>query len=410
MILGCIADDFTGASDIAGILAAEGMHTGLLTELSDIATSPSEAGVLALKSRSIPANDAVAMSLQALDRFRAAGCRQIFFKYCSTFDSSPDGNIGPVAEALANALGARNVVVCPAFPANGRTVYMGNLFVGDVALADSGMRGHPVTPMTDSDIRRWLKQQSRGPVSHIMHPVVRRGEDAIRAQLAEREGLVVVDAIDDDDLRAIAPALRDAPLITGGSALAMGLPDNYRKAGLIGQGAEARVGVAGPAIILAGSCSDATLRQVATYRTMHPSLGIDVARLIAGDPIRDECDAFLIEHAARAPLIFSSAPAEARKKDDGHDPRVVSRRIEDLLAELARRAATRGVKRFVVAGGETSGAVTAALRPGPLTVGQSICPGVPALGNGSLALALKSGNFGGDDFFEAALRALEPRQ
>ena len=163
MILGCIADDFTGAGDIAGLIAAEGMTTSLFTSIDSFADDGSEAGVIALKTRSIPVAEAVAQSLAALDILLAAGCRQIVFKYCSTFDSTPQGNIGPVAEALAQRLNVRQAIVCPSFPANGRTVYQGNLFVGAVPLSESGMRDHPLTPMTDSDLRRWLKPQTSSP-------------------------------------------------------------------------------------------------------------------------------------------------------------------------------------------------------------------------------------------------------
>lgn len=408
MILGCIADDFTGAADLAGTLAAEGMATTLLTSIDDVATAEGDAGVVALKTRSIAAADAVAQSLAALERLMSAGCRQFFFKYCSTFDSTPQGNIGPVAEALAARLDARGVVVCPAFPANGRTLYQGHLFVGDVLLAESGMRHHPLTPMTDSDIRRWLARQTRGDVSHVPLATVRRGPDEARRAIAAAAGLVVVDAIADDDLRTIGCAVANARLVTGGSALAMGLPDNFRREGLIGSRTLARPGARGPAIVLSGSCSAATNAQVAWYRSRHPSMAVDVDALLGGAPVLEAANAFLAQHAHEAPLVYSTAPPEVSGRFIGADGRNrAAEAVERLLAVLAVRAVARGVTRIVVAGGETSGAVVEALRPGPLAVGAEIAPGVPALGRPGLALALKSGNFGDERFFASAAAALE---
>jgi 3-dehydrotetronate 4-kinase len=229
MILGCIADDFTGAGDLASILTGQGMRTSLLTSIGDIESARADAGVVALKTRSVAPADAIRQSLEALSALRGAGCEQFYFKYCSTFDSTREGNIGPVAEALLRELGATKAIVCPAFPANGRTVFQGHLFVGDTLLAESSMRDHPITPMTDSDIRRWLSHQCTGAVSHVPHRIVAMGTEAIaRALDAVPHGLIVCDAIADGDLRAIGYAAKDMALITGGSALALGLPDNLR--------------------------------------------------------------------------------------------------------------------------------------------------------------------------------------
>ena len=407
MILGCIADDFTGAGDIAGLIAAEGMRTSMFTSLAGFEDDGCEAGVVALKTRSVPAADAVAQSLDALERLLGAGCRQIVFKYCSTFDSTPEGNIGPVAEALADRLGERRAIVCPAFPANGRTVYQGNLFVGDVPLAESGMRDHPLTPMTDSDVRRWLKPQTRLPVGHIPLGAVRSG--ALRDRLAALDGLIVVDAIDDGDLRLVAKAVAGASLVTGGSAVAAGLPGNFRAAGLIGTHSLPDFARPGPAIVLSGSCSIATNAQVAAYRTTNPSIAIDVDRLMAGAPVLEEVDTFLAAHAGQAPLAYSTAaPDQSRRFILPNGSNSAAAAIEHALAQLAVRAAARGICKIVVAGGETSGGVVSALHPGPLQVGRMIAPGVPLLGNDRFAFALKSGNFGGPDFLRDAVRALEP--
>lgn len=406
MILGCIADDFTGASDVAGLIAAQGMATKLFTALDDI-SDDSEAGVLALKTRSISPSEAIAQSLMGTERFIAAGCRQIHFKYCSTFDSTPRGNIGPVAEALAMRLGAPNAVVCPAFPANGRTLYQGNLFVGDVPLSESGMRDHPLNPMTDSDIRRWLAQQTTLAVSHIALEDVRAGRTS--NLLREREGLVVVDAIEDADLWRIGESLGDAPFVTGGSAIAMALPENFRRRGLINQTPVPTLTRAGPTVVLSGSCSRATIAQVESYRQRHPSIAIDVDRLLAGESILEEVNAFLADHVNAAPLAFSTAaPDESRRFVDKNGNNRAAQAIEALIAQLAVRAEMRGVRKFVVAGGETSGSVISALRPGALEVGVMITPGVPLLSNGQMVLALKSGNFGSRTFLSEAVAAMEP--
>ena len=407
MILGCIADDFTGAGDVASTLAREGMRTSLIPTIEAVAEADCDAGVVALKTRSIAPAEAVAQSLRALEALLRQGCRQIMFKYCSTFDSTPEGNIGPVAEALADALGVRGVVVCPAYPTNGRTVYQGHLFVADRLLSDTGMRDHPLCPMTESDLRRWLGFQAREPVGHVPHAIVAQGAAAIRQSLAGPERLYVVDAIADNDLRAIGAAASQARLITGGSGVALGLPDNFRAMGLIGGAATPVVRALGPAIILSGSCSETTRRQVALYRDEHPSYEIDVGRLMAGDAILKEADDFATRHAAEAPLIFSSAaPAAVLAVATEHGSLGAAAKVEQLLADLAVRAVARGARRIVVAGGETSGAVVSALDPGPMRVGEDIAPGVPALTAGKIALALKSGNFGPPDFFMQAVTAL----
>lgn len=413
MLLGCIADDFTGAGDLANTLARGGMHTRLFVGLPPNAqVFDCEGAVIALKSRSIPAAEAVAQSLAALDRLQAAGSRQILFKYCSTFDSTSEGNIGPVAEALAGRLGVRGVVVCPAFPATGRTVYQGHLFVGDRLLSESGMERHPLTPMTDPDLRRWLSTQTRSVPGHIPLSVVRRGADAVARALAESDTiLTVVDATSDEDLRTIGQALSDATLITGGSGIALGLPDNFRDQGLLGRSSPGFVTRSGPAIILAGSCSTATRAQVARHAARFPALAIDVARLIAGEDVAGEVEAFIASRLGEMPLVYSTAEPElVSAGQQRHGAARSAEAVEALFGELARRSLVLGAERLVVAGGETSGAVVTALGLDALEVGPEIEPGVPALSATSagrpLALALKSGNFGGPDFLAKAVARL----
>ncbi len=421
MLLGVIADDFTGASDIANTLAkghgsAPGLATTQFLGLPSRDADPAcDAGVVALKSRSIPAADAVKQSLAALAWLQAQGCRQFVFKYCSTFDSTPEGNIGPVGEALAEALGVAGVVACPAFPTAGRTLYQGNLFVGDVPLAESSLRTHPLNPMTDSDLRRWLRRQTEHPVGHIGWAHVRQGAPAVAVALAEAgsrgEALVVVDAVTDEDLIAIGTACADAKLITGGSGIALGLPANFRRAGLAVRSGGGFRPVSGPEAVLAGSCSQATLGQVARHAERHPVRRVTVSEVMRGAVTADTLVAFMRENRGCAPLVCSSdAPDHVRAAQTEFGANAVAHALDSLFAETARQLVADGVRRLVVAGGETSGAVVSALGLDALAIGPEIAPGVPAMSTAAgppLALALKSGNFGAPDFFETALRVLE---
>ena len=416
MLLGCIADDFTGAGDLANTLSSAGMHTRIFIGLPGGHIGGCDAGVIALKSRSVPAADAVAQSLAALERLREAGCRQFVFKYCSTFDSTTEGNIGPVASALAQALDVRGVVVCPAFPATGRTVYQGHLFVGDRLLSESGMERHPLTPMSDPDIRRWLASQGGSRPGHIVHAVVRGGAAAIRSALAQhaQEGttLVVVDAISDCDLRAIGRAAADALLVTGGSGIALELPNNFARAGLLSQAVTGFAACIGDAFALAGSCSSTTLAQVTMHLQDHPGLWIDPDRIVAGERVAEEAEAFLHRHRGEGPLIYSSAEAErVRSTQAVYGGATAAAAVEACLGNIAVRALAAGFERLVVAGGETSGAVTTALGITMLEIGPEIDPGVPMMSTTDragrpLALALKSGNFGHVGFFAKAMAVL----
>ena len=409
MKLGCIGDDFTGSSDLANTLAKQGMRTVQYTGVpSEPAPSEVEAGVVALKSRSIDPKDAVAQSLAALDWLRAQGCSQIFFKYCSTFDSTPEGNIGPVADAMAEALEARKVIVCPAFPGTGRQLFQGHLFVNDRLLSESGLENHPLTPMTDPDIRRWLSLQTRSEVGHVAVQDVFAGADRITAAL-EREHqagrrLIVVDAVRDADLMEIGAAARDLPLITGGSGVALGLPRNFgcRPGDVPWQGQ------AGKAIALSGSCSTATRAQIARHAVSGPVREISAADVIEGRLGAADLVGWLLDQSG-LPLVYSSAdPATVRQVQDEFGRERSARILEQLFADIARGAVEAGVTRVITAGGETSGAVVEGLELTTLEIGPEIDPGVPCLRAGpDLVVALKSGNFGGEDFFEKADRMLQ---
>lgn len=408
MKLGCIGDDFTGSSDLANTLAKGGMR---VTQYTGVPQGPAdasvEAGVVALKSRSIDPDKAVALSLQALEWLQAQGCTQFFFKYCSTFDSTAEGNIGPVADALAEALDAHQVIVCPAFPGTGRSVYQGHLFVNDVLLNESGMQNHPLTPMTDPDLRRCMAAQSRFSVGHVGASAVFQGPSAIKAALAAQESAghrhVVVDAIRDEDLRAIGAAAADLPLITGGSGVALGLPANFGCTA----GAVAWRGQPGPVIALSGSCSNATRAQVARHRAAHPVREIVAAEVIEGRLTPADMAAWLLSQSG-VPLAYSSAdPDVVRAVQEQYGREASATALEAFFSETARLCRDGGATRIITAGGETSGAVIEGLGLDQLDIGPEIDPGVPALRTGlDLVVALKSGNFGAEDFFEKANRVL----
>jgi uncharacterized protein YgbK (DUF1537 family) len=423
MLLGVIADDFTGASDIANTIA-KGLHGqgGLKTaQFLGVPVQDSvrdiEAGVISLKTRSIPAKEAIDQSLAALAWLQKQGCEQFVFKYCSTFDSTADGNIGPVAEAIAKALAVRGVVACPAFPTAGRTVYQGHLFVGGRLLHESGMQHHPLNPMTDPDIRRWLQQQCGNAVGYVDWPTVKAGGDAIakalRASAAKDEVLTIVDAIDDADLLAIGAAVRDSQFVTGGSGIALGLPANFIAQEKASGTLPEKAAVEGPEAILAGSCSSATRGQIDFHLHSHPGLAVAIHEVMAGSMTERDIVAFALANEGRAPIAYSSAtPADVEAAQARYGRQAVADRLDRLFADAARDLVDAGVRRLVVAGGETSGAVVSALAVQSVAIGEEIDPGVPVLSVTapvSMALALKSGNFGSRDFFSKALQRMAGR-
>lgn len=420
-LLGVIADDFTGATDIAGMLVKAGMRTVQTIGVPDAAKALDDvdAIVVALKSRTIPAAEAVALSLRALGTLQQRGCRQFFFKYCSTFDSTDAGNIGPVADALLGALASDFTIFCPAFPANGRTIFNGYLFVGPVLLSESGMRHHPLTPMTDPSLVRVLQRQTRRKVGLIPLSIVQAGVDATRAAIARLRGEgiahAVIDAVADADLMTIGAACAGLPLITGGSGVSMGLPANFRQAGLLPttDSAAALPPVKGHAAILAGSCSTATLGQIADFEKRGAALRLDTVALCDGRDVVGPALAWAQARLGNAPVLVSSSgtPDEVKALQARFGLEASSQRIEAAMASLARGLVDAGVGRLVVAGGETSGAVVNALGARALRIGPEIDPGVPwtaatTEGGRVVALALKSGNFGTVDFFTKAFAVL----
>jgi len=414
MKLGCIGDDFTGSSDLANMLAKEGMRVTQFTGVPDGAAPDSvDAGVVALKSRTIPVEQAVRLSLEALEWLQAQGCTQFFFKYCSTFDSTKDGNIGPVIDALMERLGAPSVIVCPAFPAAGRSVYQGHLFVNDTLLSESGMEHHPLTPMTDPDIRRWLAHQTGHGVGHVPATVVFEGPEAIAkaitAETTAGRPIIVVDAIRDADLRQIGAAVKELPLITGGSGIALGLPANLMSRTELAAPDTNWTGLQGPGAIIAGSASRMTRAQVARWSENHPSYEITAEQVMEQQITPKDAARFALDAQSTA-LIYSSAdPETVKAAQERFGREAVAGKLEEFFAETARQLVAGGVKRLVTAGGETSGAVVEGLKIRALRIGPEIAPGVPAVADQGrdLVLALKSGNFGDEDFFEKALAVLE---
>jgi 3-dehydrotetronate 4-kinase len=429
VLLGAIADDFTGATDLCNTLVRGGMRTVQLIDVprgnfgnGDTPVPDAEAVVIALKSRTIPADRAIDMSLDALIWLRRAGARQILFKYCSTFDSTDEGNIGPVAEALLDALDSDFTLYCPAFPEAGRTIFKGYLFVGDVLLSESGMRDHPLTPMRDPSLVRVLQRQAKGKVGLVQHATVAKGSEAIAAAFAglKQQGCrhAVVDAIADRDLAAIGEAARDFALITGGSGIALGLPENFRRRGLIGDGAaaDALPKITGKAAVLSGSCSQATLAQLGYMQERAPVFTIDPFAAASGRSVSDEALAWAADKLGERPILFAATapPDQVATIQAKLGRERAGALVEGIMAEIAKGLVDRGVRRLVVAGGETAGAVVQALGVTGLRIGRQIDPGVPWTvslptrdDEPALALALKSGNFGAPDFFLRAFDAFE---
>lgn len=414
MLLGCIADDFTGATDLANNLVRGGMR---VVQTIGVPCEPLagevDAVVVALKSRTIPAAEAVAQSLAAAEWLKLGGCRQFYFKYCSTFDSTPAGNIGPVTEALMHALGCDFTIACPAFPENGRTVFNGYLFAGEVLLNESGMRNHPLTPMTDANLVRVLQAQTRLKVGHVGYAEVARGADAILARFAALKAdgvkIAIVDAISNEDLMRLGQALADMRLVTAGSGVAIGLPQNFRGAAMLhAQEAAALPAVRGHRAIVSGSCSPATNSQVHDFiDNGGQAYALDPLRLAAGKNEVARVLEWAVPLLARGPvLVYSTAePDKVKAVQQRLGANDGGQLIEGALAAIARGLVDAGVRQLIVAGGETSGAVVQALGIEALRIGPQIDPGVPwtaSIGGVPLLLALKSGNFGAPDFFRKA--------
>jgi 3-dehydrotetronate 4-kinase len=419
ILLGCVADDFTGATDLANTLVKAHMRTVQLLGVPrpGLKVPAADCIIVALKSRSNPANEAVTMSLAALDWLRQQGAKQFYFKYCSTFDSTNRGNIGPVADALLDAIGADFTVFNPAFPTNKRTVYKGYLFVGDELLSESGMRHHPLTPMADPSLVRVLQLQTGHKVGLVQYAAIVNGVEAIRDAFEKlrKQGVrhAILDSITDDHLVTLGEACADLKLVTGGSGMAMGLPANFVRKGLMKSGQHSQLpNVTGPTAVLAGSCSVATQGQVALMKQDHEFFELDPMAIASGRDLAQEALNWSASRLSGKPvLIYSTAtPEQVKAVQDRLGREHAGALVEETLGKIARGLVAGGVRRLVVAGGETSGAVVGALGVEGLAIGPEIDPGVPwtfSIGEPPLALALKSGNFGTPDFFTKAFK-LQP--
>ncbi|WP_283249355.1 3-oxo-tetronate kinase [Serratia plymuthica] len=414
MLLGVIADDFTGATDIAGFLVENGLSTVQLNGVpQETVRVDAQAVVISLKSRSCEPSQAIEQSLQALAWLKRQGCRQFYFKYCSTFDSTAQGNIGPVTDALLEALGESQTVISPALPVNGRTVYQGYLFVLGQLLSESGMRHHPVTPMTDSNLLRLMEAQAQGKCGLVTAAEMDRGAEAVteKLQLLAQQGVryVVLDTLNERHLLTQGEALKNMTLVTGGSGLAIGLARQWAQPG---QGSPQNAGApqGEKAVVLSGSCSVMTNQQVARYRQQAPAMAIDVARCLTeadrtmyvkelADWVQQQANAPL------APLLYATAePEKLRQVQQQYGMAATSQAVESLFAGVVKQLRQHGFSRFIVAGGETSGVVTQALGIRGFHIGPSISPGVPWVRaiEQPVSLALKSGNFGDENFFARA--------
>ena len=417
--LGCIADDFTGATDLASMLARSGVNVSLRIGVPlSTPENTAEIEVIALKTRSISASEAIEESLSALKWLKEAGAKKYFFKYCSTFDSTGEGNIGPVSEALMNELKVDQTIYCPAFPENGRSIYMGNLFVGQKLLSESSMKDHPLTPMNDSNLMRLLSAQVSRRVGLADHIVVNSGVNSLKEKLISLKENdvphVIVDAVADTDLDTIASACQDMDFITGGSALAMPLAEFYKASGKISANDNSFMNkkLNTGSIILSGSCSEMTIIQVKNFiQRGAAAFQLDPIDL-AENGIKKVLDWLSSQDLTKNIIIYATSdPYTVKKVQAELGVDMAGKIVEQGLSECAIAARELGVKNFIIAGGETSGAITKALNVRQLDIGIEIAPGVPwtfsGKRNNQIALSLKSGNFGSEEFFTEALSKLE---
>ncbi|MDR2392286.1 MAG: four-carbon acid sugar kinase family protein [Planctomycetota bacterium] len=413
MLMGIIADDLTGASDIAGFVAGEGLDVIQFVGIPGDGGIACDAAVVSLKSRSAPAPEAIRDSLAALDWLRRQGCPRFYFKYCSTFDSTPKGNIGPVADAMLDALGESLTVVCPSLPVNGRTVRDGILYVNGVPLSDTGMRNHPLTPMTDSNLLRLMEAQSRGRAGLLGVETVERGPEAVRECLSRMRGdgirYAVLDAETDAHLEILGKALADELLLTGGSGLGRAAA---RRLASLHSGIAGHVRRKGPAsgntVVFSGSCSEMTNRQTAAYRKLAPEFQVEAARCLENAAVyAEEGVAWVKAHSAGkyAPMISATVPPDhLRAIQSRFGAGEAAAAVEGFFRQVAICLRQSGYVNFIVAGGETAGAVSEALGVRSFRIGPEIAPGVCWVEavRGRLGLAMKSGNFGDESFFQKA--------
>ncbi len=415
MLIGVIGDDFTGSSDIANNLKKAGMsvtmYTGIPKDLNKKETS--QAAVIALKIRTAPIKKAVKESLNALKWLKEAKCKKYIFKYCSTFDSTQKGNIGPVIDALMENLKTDFTIACPSFPDAGRSLYYGHMFVNGIPLNESGMENHPLTPMTDHNLVRWLNYQTKNKVGLVDITTIKNGSSEIKKKinLLKKKGIrySLVDTLDNTDFERICEGTNNLKLITGGSGIALGLPKIFKKQGLLLEENITLPKIKSYSLIMSGSCSIATLEQVSIYKNKNPSLFIFPEKIINKPDYLKEVTEWTIKNKKKNPMLYtSSKPEEVKKNQKKFGQEFIAEKIEKFFQTLVSKLYRENFKKIVAAGGETSGAVVKGLGIKELQIGEEISAGVPTMWdpNRSIKIALKSGNFGQKDFFSRALKLL----
>ena len=424
MILGIIGDDFTGSSDIANNLKKSGMQVSMYAGIPPLNKKTSltnaDAAVIALKTRTIPINDAVSESLKALEWLKNAGCSQFIFKYCSTFDSTKEGNIGPVTDAIMEELNVDFTIACPSFPDAGRTVFCGHMFVNGKPLNESGMEKHPLTPMIDNNLIRWLNFQTKHNVGLIDYETINCGVKSVtnKVNILKNEGYkyAIVDTINNDNFDVICNGVKDLQFLTGGSGIALGLPKIYKKEGLLSDEEFQIPENSTNAIILSGSCSSATLNQIEVYKKENPSYFISADEVMNNENLIEDVIKWIKNNETLSPLIYSSAdPKIVKEKQTRYGQEILANKIESFFEKLSNKLLNHTFGIFISAGGETSGAVVNGLGLQEFKIGQEISHGVPALWspnsncNKPVSVTLKSGNFGQIDFFKRALQILRAK-
>lgn len=422
MKLGIIGDDFTGSSDIANNLKKSGMQVSMYAGVpnllpEEIKKEQTDAAVIALKTRTIPIEDAIRESLEALSWLKGCGCEQFIFKYCSTFDSTKEGNIGPVTDAIMEELNTDFTIACPSFPDAGRTVYFGHMFVNGKPLNESGMENHPLTPMTDHNLVRWLGHQTKNNVGLIDFETISKGENSVKEKIRnlKTDGYkyAIIDTNKNDDFDIICNAVKNLPLLTGGSGIALGLPKIYKDRGLLSASNFQIPENNSNAIILSGSCSITTINQINIYKENNPSFYISPDEVINNEDLIEKVLSWIKDNETQSPLVYSSSDIKAvSEKQKQYGQELLANKIEKFFELLSQRLVKDNFGTFISAGGETSGAVINGLGIQELKIGKEISHGIPALwspessGNKPVSVTLKSGNFGQDDFFSRALKAL----
>ena len=415
MLIGVIGDDFTGSSDIANNLKKAGMSVSMyagIPKKKDKKLS-SQAVVIALKTRTIPVKEAVKESIKALNWLKNANCKKIIYKYCSTFDSTKKGNIGPVIDALMENLKCDFTIACPSFPDAGRSLYFGHMFVNGIPLNECGMENHPLTPMTDHNLVRWLNYQTKNKVGLIDIKTVKKGSGEIKKKIVslKKQGMkyCLIDTIENIDFDQICEGTKHLKMLTGGSGIALGLPKIFKKQGLIKKNNKILPKINSYSIIISGSCSNTTLSQIKNYKNKHPSLSLEPNKIINDPEYLRKVINWVIKNKKNKPLLYSSSKPDIVKKNQkeyGKD--LIASKIESFFQDVVSKLYEEDFKKIVSAGGETSGAVVKGLGIEELQIGQEISAGVPIMWepNKSIKIALKSGNFGQEDFFSRALKML----